>query len=439
MKTLFLLAMILFFLCGCGFFSRKVESIVEKEENKNQIERPIAVRKNLFCPDHSKTQFISEDESTLKFYSPFLKSTLENKSLGFIQRAALYSLAELVRRPDVVNPKARLQFFLRYKDKDFYVDIHPKNANDDSAVSYLKGIELLLKQADSTADLSKLAEVVDVAMAPGINVSPALEFFLAANRDEISKNEELTEVYFKGDEILTKHESFKKLQIKKLIAQYKNEKKFSDTLYSISEAPLKNYQTDSHDLNLKCNFNVQTDSVTKQDLLEAELKKGSHYFAMMEGNHFFIAAVSSVIPQKISNIKGTYFFNFPASPVPFPVCEYKTKAQDIILFSTKGRFPGQHLQHLLTYDIELADNQVALQEILTFSRHLFLSNPDRILYESKRGRKSQLDFFLSMNFPIYHVTSLGDLMGAATFSKSTQYSSSLIVDDRSAARLRCSY
>lgn len=434
-----LIAASFFFASGCGFFSKKVESIVEKAELKNQTATLRPAKKNLFCSDESKTQFIVEDELTLKFYTPVFKALLENKELGFVQRSVMYSMMELLRRPDQVTPQSRLQIFLRYKGKDTYLDISPKNSSDFSVMSYLKGLELLLKSSEGQADLLKLADTVDAQLPPAMNVSPGFEQFLQTHREEISKNEELAEVFFKGDEILTKHESFKRPSMKKIVQLYKNSKKVSDTFFSINDSPLSAYPSESRELTVLCNFNINQETVSKEELLDAKAKKSGHYFAFMEGNNLFIATVSSTIPQKLGNIKGTYFFNVNASNSPRPFCEFKTKNQDTLLFSSKGRFPGQHLRHLITYDIGQVDSQSSLQELLTFSRHLFLSNPDRILYESKRGRKSQLDFFLSMNFPIYHVSSLGDLVGASIFSTPLQTSRSLVIDDRSTARLRCSY
>jgi len=426
---------------GCGFFSKKVESIVEKAELKNKTATIKTTKKMLYCPDESKTQFIVEDDTTLKFYSPLFKSLLENRNYNFVQRSAMYSMMELLRRPDIVTPQARIQFYLRYKGKDTYLDVAPKTKDVLDSWSYIKGLEQLLKNSESSnnSDLIKLADLLDSSMPASINVSPAFELFLKKNRDQISKSEELTEVFFKGDEILTKHESFKKASLKKLIAKYKETKKYSENLYSINEFPLIDYKIPDSNLTAKCNIDINKETTTKDDLLENKIKKSTHYFAMMEGNNLFIATVSVFLPEKLGNLKGSYFFNTVPATSPLPICEFKSKGQNTVLFSAQGRFPSQHLRHLLTYEIGMADSQQTLQEILTFSRHLFLNNPDRILYESKRGRKAQLDFFLSMNFPIYHVHSLGDLIGASAFSSSAESSKSLIVDDRSNARLRCSF
>jgi len=425
---------------GCGFFSNKVESIVEKAELKNKTATIKTAKKMLFCPDESKTQFIVEDESTVKFYSPLFKSVLENRNYNFVQRSALYAMMELLRRPDIVAPQSRVQFYLRYKGKDAYIDVSPKSKENLDSWSYIKGLEILLKNSESAStDFNKLAEIIDSSMPASINVSPAFELFLHENRDQISKNEELTEIFFKGDEILTKHESFKKEVLKKLFSKYRETKKNTESLYNINEFPLKDYKFADSAMTARCNVDINKESVTKDDLLENKTKKNTHYFAVMEGSNLFIATVSSFLPEKLGNLKGTYFFNTLPAASPLPICEFKTKGQNTVLFSAKGRFPAQHLRHLLTYEIGSADSQQTLQEILTFSRHLFLNNPDRILYESKRGRKAQLDFFLSMNFPIYHVASLGDLIGSAAFSTQAETSRSLIVDDRSSARLRCSF
>jgi hypothetical protein len=426
-------------LTGCGFFTKRVESIVEKAETKNQTATLKPIKKNLYCPTENRIQFIVEDESTVKFYAPLFKSLLENRNYSFVQRSAMYALIELLRRPDAVTPRSRLQFFLRYKGKDSYIDLAPKSIEDQSLMPYLKGVESLLKYFDTPTDMMKIADILDANMPTSINVSSALELFLQEHKDDITRNEELTEIYLKGDEILTKHESFKKLSLKKIVQQYRNSKKTSDNNYSANDYPLNTYKGDANNIRLKCNFDINKETVTKKDLTEDKVKKTGHYFAIMEGSNIFIATVSSILPEKTSNLKGTYFFNNRAPSYPLPFCEFKTKTQDTLLFSTQGRFPAQHLRHLLTYDIGEADSQQSLQEILTFSRHLFLNNPDRILYESKRGRKSQLDFFLSMNFPIYHVPSLGDLIGASFFTSPNEESKSLIIDDRSSARLRCSY
>ena len=171
---------------------------------------------------------------------------------------------------------------------------------------------------------------------------------------------------------------------------------------------------------VKCNFDVNKDNLSLE-----------------EGSNFFIAVSSSLVQKPLQNLQSTYFIKSRPSPLPLPVCQFNNSIQDIVLFSTLGRNPAQHLKHLVAYDINQINSFQSFEELLKFSRHLFLNNPDRILYESKRGRKSQLNFFLSMNFPIYHVEALGDIIGLSSFIKGKTEEKSLIADDRSLAKLWC--
>ncbi|MBC7539380.1 MAG: hypothetical protein H7281_11205 [Bacteriovorax sp.] len=393
-------------------------------------------KKNLYCYENNKIQLLVEDESTQKYYRPLMGNIFETKKFSFIQKAAMLSLIEMSRRPDEASPSARLQYFLRLNHKDYYFDFHPKNLVDETKMSYLKGLDILLKTFDKSKTLNHLADTLDQQLPKNINISPDFENFLQTYKIELLKNDALSESFFKGDEALTKHESFKRINLKKLITLFNSENISNDSYYEYSQNSL--FKVDSGHINfaLKCNFDINKENTIKEEQVLIDQKK-SHYFALKEGDNFFIAVSSAIIQKPFKNYSTTYFIKSRPSPVPLPICQFNNSEQEIILFSSSGRNPSQHLKHLVSYDIDQVDSFQSLGELLKFSRHLFLSNPDRILYESKRGRKSQLDFFLSMNFPIYHVESLGDIIGVAAFKNGKHDDLSLIVDDRSKARLWC--
>ena len=363
-------------------------------------------------------------------------SLFETKNFSFIQKAAMLALIEMSRRPDEASPSARLQYFLHFNKNDYYFDFSPKNITDNSKMSYLKGIDILIKTFDKSRTLLNLAQTLDQNLPPNIDVSPDLEIFLETYKKDLIKNESLSTFFFKGDEVLTKHETFKRINLKKVIVSFKSDSISNDFNYEISKNSL--IKVEKNDLNnsLKCNFDINKEISAKEDQFFSDQKK-SHYFALKEADNFFIAVSSEIIQKPLKNYDSTYFIKSLPAPLPLPVCQFNNTFQDILLFSTSGRNPSQHLKHLISYDINLADSFPALNELLKFSRHLFLSNPDRILYESKRGRKAQLDFFLSMNFPIYHVDALGDIIGIAAFKNSKTELRSLVADERSKARLWC--
>ena len=427
----------LYLLNSCGFLTKKVESLATPAPISNyELESIKNIKKNLYCYENNKLQLLFEDDSTLKYYRSFMSEIFEKKSFSFIQKAAMLSLIEMSRRPDKASPSARLQFFLRLNGKDFYYDFFPKNLEDNNKMSYLKGLDVLLKTFDKSKTLSTLAENLDKILPKNTNVSSDLEAFLQNSKSDIIKNDFFSNTFLKGDEILTKHESFKRSHLAKIIKIYNTDAISNNNFYDFTKNSLLKSVYALNDLTLKCNFDINKENPLKEEFSLNNSKK-SHNFALKEGDNFFIAVSSVLIKRPLKNIDSTPFFKSYPSPTPLPICQFNNSIQDIVLFSSEGRNPDQHLKHLISYDINSIDSFRSLNELLKFSRHLFLSNPDRILYESKRGRKSQLDFFLSMNFPIYHIDSLGDIIGFGVFANNSHKEKSLIADDRNKARLWC--
>ncbi|MGZ3807366.1 MAG: hypothetical protein ACXVCE_04715, partial [Bacteriovorax sp.] len=425
---------VLFFFPGCSFFTKKVESLADSEKKSSAPLK--TVKKNLHCPDNNKVQLLLEDEATLKFYRPFINTLFESKKYSFAQKAAMISLIEMIRRPDEASPSARLQIFFHNNNKNYYYDFRPVNLEDDSKMPYLKGLDVLLKIFDHSKTLSQLSDILDEVIPRAINVSSELENFLVSHKDDLEKNESFSEIFLKGGEVLTKYESFKRMSFKKIVTQYNVDKLGNDAYYEMSKNALLSLDIGQSDLAVKCNFDINKENTLKEDLINSTQKK-SHYFALKDGENFFVAVSSAIAGKSLKTHKESYLLKALPNPIPLPICQFRNNQEDLILISTTGRNPEQHLKHLVTYDINLVDSYQTLEELLTFSRHLFLSNPDRILYESKRGRKSQLDFFLSMNFPIYHVPVLGNIIGSATFKTHGRENRSLIIDERSQAKLWC--
>lgn len=433
MMKFFSCLFIIFTISGCSYFSNKFETLTQTN-NKSSL--PVVSGKINYCAPESKIQYISEDEALLKFYKNINPTIIENKNITFVQKAVMFSLIEMVRRPDVASPYARLQVYLKYNGKNYYFDFRPKKLEDDTKMSYLKGLEILTSKFIPNQNLNTLAATLDNIIPTDLNVSSEFEKFLRDNRNDIVKNDTLTGYFLKGDEILTKYETFDRLSFKSIIQQYQNG--FSKNADYESEINgLSANKTQNENFKANCNYNLKIESIQKDELIPSEIKK-AHTIGLSDGDNYFLAVSSAIVfrPFKTSPKLG-YFIKARPSPLPLPVCEITGLNEEIVLLSTDGRNPVQHLQHLLSYGIEQVNSTYSLNELLNFSRHLFLSNPDRILYESKKGRKAQLDFFLAMNFPIYHVENLGNIFGHATFQTDKKTVNGLHIDDRSQARLWC--
>ncbi|MDD4975028.1 MAG: hypothetical protein PHY93_11790, partial [Bacteriovorax sp.] len=141
------------FCASCSFLTKKVESLAAPKTLESKFDK--FNKKNLYCYENNKIQLLLEDDSTLKYYRPLLPKLFETKNFSFIQKATMLSLIEMSRRPDKASPSARLQYFLRFNNKDYYFDFRPKRLEDNSKMSFLKGLDVLLKTFDKSKPLSK--------------------------------------------------------------------------------------------------------------------------------------------------------------------------------------------------------------------------------------------------------------------------------------------
>jgi hypothetical protein len=430
-KNLPLFLILIFTFPGCSYLSKKFESMAE---NKNSPS-PVVIPKINYCAPNSRLQYISEDEYSLKFYRTLHPVLFENKNISFAQKAVMLSLLELSRRPDQASPSSRLQVYLKLNGKTFYYDFRPKKLEDDTKMPYLKGLDHLTKEFIPKSGLRAIASYMDSVIPKNINVSLEFEKFLRENQKDIVKNDTLTDHFIKGDEPITKYETFPRVVYKNIVDQY-NATSAKDVDYEFDKNTLNNNNSKNKNFQVNCNYDLSKETTLSEEILNSEQKK-THYMGMSEGENFFLAVSSGTLFRPFKTGKMGYFMKTRSSAVPLPICEFKGKNQEIVLFSSEGRNPVQHLQHLEAYEIDQVDSVVALNELLSFSRHLFLSSPERILYESKRGRKAQLDFFLEMNFPIYHVDSIGNIFGHANFRNDKRQEAVLYSDDRSSARLWC--
>lgn len=446
-KSFFLLLFGIILLSSCSTVSNKLENIFNQTENniqKNKKEVKLSLKsdgKNNFCSRESSFQLSSEDENIQKFHLNFKNNLLGQKNYSFIEKSVILALIEMKRRPDLLSPNSRLQIYLKINNQNYYFDFMPKNFEGPGTMPYLMGLDYLMKTFNPQNTINNLARDLDQDSTQDNVVSNELEIFLKDNQKELSQSETFVTQFFKGDEILTKYETFKSLSFKSILDTYIKLKMNNFSQYSQISLPF--YKIISNDIippaTIECNYDINLDQkILINDQIKDELK--SHSMALMDNKNTFLAVGSSLLqrPLRPSNEFQT-FFKIMTPRLPLPTCQFRGQNKTVNLFSTNGKNPLQHFQHLISYDISKVESAQGLNEILSFSRHLFLKGPDRILYESKRGRKSQLDFFLSMNFPIYHVESLGNIYGEATFDDKTQKAThrTLIIDERSPSRLWC--
>lgn len=424
--TYFVSLLLVLLLSSCSFFSRKIDNLAESKVPQSLAS--LGVKKNNFCSEKTRLQYFVEDESILKFYKSL--DSVFKRERPFIQKAIMMALIELNRRPDLLSPSSRLQVFIKSGGKNHYFDFRPVNLEDDTKNPFMAGLLYLNEKFTTKTPLTSLADELDANIPQQLPVSLDLEQFLASSRGNLQNSEMMTARFFKGDETITRYETFHRMSFKNIVNRFspaKNEEKD----YVFDKNPLIQYAK-KNESEIFCNINLDQENNFSDEILSSENAR-IHTMGLIEDDNIFLAVSSGVIQRPLKFDKKFLFMKMRSLPFAAPICDIRHEEKNIILFSARGRSPGQHLKHLISYEVDKVKTPSELNELLRFSRHLFLNDPDRILYESKRGRKAQLDFFLSMNFPIYHVESLGDVFA----SISTGGKHNLIIDERDTTRLSC--
>ncbi len=415
---------------SCSFFSQKIDTLALA--NQGQLNKQLLNKVN-FCSERTKYQFLTEDEATQKFYRG-LEDKIFQKDYPFVQKGIMMSLIELMRRPDLISPSSRLQIYMKLEGKNYYFDFRPVSLEDDTKYSYIKGLEYLAKNYLSHPNLQSVSSLLDSIIPQQMHVSQDFENFLKLQRTELQNNELMTARFFKGDETITRYETFHRMSFKNITNHFDASKAPLNESYEFQKNPLVVSQS-KQGFAIKCNVSLDQNNLS-DEILSSDNNK-TNTMGIIEGENIFLSVSSGILQKPLKFEKNFYFMKMRPNPFPTPVCEFSDQQKNLVLFSARGRSPVQHLKHLTSYGIDQVNNPVALNELLKFSRHLFLPDPDRILYESKKGRKAQLDFFLSMNFPIYHVESLGEVFGSISYLESQQKKLSLIIDERNPTSLTC--
>ncbi|MCO4756273.1 MAG: hypothetical protein KC478_17460, partial [Bacteriovoracaceae bacterium] len=96
--------------------------------------------------------------------------------------------------------------------------------------------------------------------------------------------------------------------------------------------------------------------------------------------------------------------------------------------------PGQHIYHMMGYGLKSSSSPKEISELVTFSRHLFLEDPTRLVFESNRSSKQQLEGLLKLNLPIYNARKLGNVWSYFADEDDNDF----VIDDRTDGEITCS-
>lgn len=413
-----LLSLILFISCST-FINQLDENLLnQKKESYYGNEKILSCKRK-----NAQTQFINSNEKSQLIFNEALGNDLKNYNFKFVEKVVIWSLFQMNLRPDIHSPTSKYQIFFHYKNKDHYFHFYSK---DQEAYSSFYALEYLLKTFPSKYSLLTLSRIVDDKFKNSYTVSKDFEEFLKNSKTRLENKSPFQSKFFRGDETLKENENILAQKLLPLVKKYLKTK--SRINYQVSK---KLFEFKSPQVTSYCNYdmNMYENSIY---LIHKDFIKSHLYGFKQAGNHFLTSTSQDY--GDIESLNGTHFLKGRSLSRSAAFCKFEFKeGQNIWLVSTKSRDPGQHLYHLIEYGIDGVKNLSELEQIMRFSRHLFLENPHRLIIESKRSSQAQLDRILKIDIPIYNSSSLGKVWGHFESSKENSF----IIDDREDGNILC--
>jgi len=418
-KSLFIFTLLVF-VCSCSGFINQIEDNILNQKQDVYFGN----KKKVFCKEAAKVELISANPYSQKFFHAYLNQFSEKYRFSFIDKSVLWSLYQFNLRPDINSPSSKLQIFIEDKGKDEYYHFFSKSPG---AYPSLFGLEYLLKKYNSKYGLIDLVRIVDREFRNHYKVSKNFEDFLFENKNKLSLIPIFKEKYFRGDDTLRENENISPYRLFELVRRYQKTK--SKINYQTSNK-LFEYDKNKSFKSL-CNYNMNMYSNSIYLIHKSFIK--SHLYGIKEKNNFFFASNSQEMLD-LKSLDNTSFFEGSSQSRSAAFCKFSFNSnQQTWMASTQSRDPGQHLYHLIEYGVEKVNSLEDLDQIMRFSRHLFLENPHRLIIESKRSSKDQLNRILKIDIPIYNSNQLGKVWGFYSSPKQKGF----IIDDRGKGNIDC--
>lgn len=387
--------------CSCSpilnYFERD-EIIVLKEKKM----------KPLYCETQSSLNVIHHSDQAVSDFSLIRDKLVKKYRFNFAELSIAYIVYQGIVRPAASHLDNRLQVMIKDGKKTKYYDFNKLNK-----MSYKDSLRHIARDY-KTRGLRKILRQLKIVFPGRFTVQQQLVTYLKENAKKLKKKDEMTYLFKlkkpleKGETFSSQPQSFDypRLRPKKNLASIVP---FFDMKLS-RESKYK----------LSCNFD--TGLYQNGLLLSRKTRQYSNIFALTNNKDRYFLAYSSRTSKKTSS--------------PAPLCFYQDDNKEIILVSFATKDPGQTLYHLINYDIFNAKDPEEIIQYNKFPRHEILTKPSRLLFESKKSSASQLDYFLSLSLPVYHVESLGEVW---TLYKNRKQPSSytFISDSRKAAFQSC--
>jgi len=406
-------------LSSCSFFIGKIDSelIKEKDYLKN------IPKTATFCPltQKAKLHLLSSNSNAQSMYLEFAE---KNPNYDFLDHLALWTFIQLALRPDQSSPSSRFQVLIKRNAESHYLDFFSETPGEQFPLLY--GLDWILKKYKKKTSLESYAIILDAHFSNKLKVGKSFETFLITNQEKITSHPVLGPFFVRGTEVLKENERVPKLSFLEIVKFYRAR---SGNQKVIVNTSLTNFTTASGQIG-RCNydFNLYDNSIFLIDKVSPD----ANLFGFASENSAFMASTS----QKISDIQPINSFPLflgESKVRSSAVCVIENDKNQIWTFSNQSRDPGQHLFHLIRYGLTSSKSTYEVDRLIRYSRHLFLSDPVRLVIESHRSRLDQIENLLKLNLPIYNADKLGNIWAYTSFNSQSRF----IIDDRNPGSFSC--
>lgn len=420
MMRKFILHLTLLSLGACSFFIEKIDTpLVQKVNTSIESSKPT------FCSleQNVRLQLVGSNRIAESTYADLVDS-LGSERLDFLDHMALWTLLQLSIRPDQTSATSRFQVLLNLEGKTHYFDFFSELSEDQYPLFY--GLEWILKKFGKKKSLEHYESLLHKNLGTRLKIGKSFESFLLKNQEAIKADSDLNKHYFRGSQILRENETIPPLSLKEIIRNYRRVSGSQKTIINTYLTPFSTSAGSSGSCNY--DFNLYDNSIFLID----RVIPVANLFGFSFGKNAFMASSAQKI-EKFESLLGTPVFKGNSKVRSSAVCVIETGGNRIWTFSNQSRDPGQHLFHLVRYGLPSAQTVYDVDRLLRHSRHLFLSDPVRLIIESDRSREDQIENLLKLNLPIYNSEKLGNIWAWANLDGQGRF----IIDDRNSGAYLC--
>lgn len=412
---------LLFIVSSCSFFVERIDTPLVKDADLIKKDPDVVS----YCSFEKKAdlQLVGSNDNSQIVYLDLIKSLGKNK-LDFLDHFALWNLIQLTIRPDQSAPTSRIQILFHQEGKSYYFDFFSEYS--ENQYPYLYGIEWILKKFGKKETLESYARILDSHLGRKLKLGKDFEDFLYSRIAGIKNNPVLASYYFRGTEVLKSGETYPKLDYGSVIAFYR---KFQKEQKIIINTSLTQFVTAKGNTG-SCNydFNLYDNSIF---LIDKVIPVANLYGLALPNSAFMVSSSQKL--DKTVSLNGFPLFQGESKVRSSAVCMIENKDNKIWAFSNQSRDPGQHLFHLVRYGLPGSQTTAEVDKLIRHSRHLFLSDPVRLIIESNRSNEEQIENLLKLNLPIYNADKLGNIWAYTMFPEGNRF----IIDDRNPGAMKC--